>query len=278
MTLLEVVELAVWVGVEEDSHYFSVLYQYLEQQQYSHCSLVLYDFNAGVSLMFYQSLISVIVVSVLNLLGLVSTEPLTWRLVKVRLPVNVMFVGMLVTSMFSLKYINVAMVTILKNVTIVMTVLGETYLFKKHHDSRVWTALSLMILSAITGGITDLSFHATGYAWQILNCFLTASYSLTLRRVMDLAKQVTKSGNLNEFTVVLLNNTVSLPLGIFLIIVFSEVDYLLRTLVGSMNKFPLSVAGIILFKAPTSLENSASILFSLLAGVIFAKAKMQDKI
>ncbi|XLR15944.1 hypothetical protein S83_043882 [Arachis hypogaea] len=205
--------------------------------------------------MFYQSLISVIVVSVLNLLGLVSTEPLTWRLVKVRLPVNVMFVGMLVTSMFSLKYINVAMVTILKNVTIVMTVLGETYLFKKHHDSRVWTALSLMILSAITGGITDLSFHATGYAWQILNCFLTASYSvtidllrfggklwfngrhslralmfqLTLRRVMDLAKQVTKSGNLNEFTVVLLNNTVSLPLGIFLIIVFSEVDYLLRT-------------------------------------------------
>ncbi|XLS86759.1 hypothetical protein HN51_036925 [Arachis hypogaea] len=34
------------------------------------------------------------------------------------------------------------------------------------------------------------------------------------------------------------------------------------SLVGSMNKFPLSVAGIILFKAPTSLENSASILFS----------------
>ncbi|XLS52164.1 hypothetical protein HN51_012841, partial [Arachis hypogaea] len=109
---------------------------------------------------------------------------------------NVMFLGMLVTSMFSLKYINVAMVTILKNVTIVMTALGETYLFKKHHDSRVWTALSLM---------------------------------LTLRRVMDLAKQVTKPGNLNEFTMVLLNNTLSLTLGVFLIIVFSEMDYLLRT-------------------------------------------------
>ncbi|MED6161489.1 GDP-mannose transporter gonst1 [Stylosanthes scabra] len=283
----------------------------------SSCSMILinkfvlssYDFNAGVSLMFYQSLISVIVVSVLNLLGLVSTEPLTWRLVKVWLPVNVIFVGMLVTSMFSLKYINVAMVTILKNVTIVMTALGETYLFKKHHDARVWAALFLMILSAITGGITDLSFHATGYAWQILNCFLTASYSLTLRRVMDMAKQVTKSGNLNEFSMVLLNNTLSLPLGLFLIIVFNEVDYLLRTfwlvmtfsgflglaisfssmwflhhtgattysLVGSMNKIPLSVAGIILFKAPTSLENSASILFGLLAGVFFAKAKMRDK-
>ncbi|RHN53248.1 hypothetical protein MtrunA17_Chr5g0393851 [Medicago truncatula] len=33
------------------------------------------------------------------------------------------------------------------------------------------------------------------------------------------------------------------------------------SLVGSLNKIPLSVAGILLFKVPTSLENSASILF-----------------
>jgi GDP-mannose transporter len=52
---------------------------------------------------------------------------------------------------------------------------------------------------------------------------------LTLRRVMDTAKQVTKSGNLNEFSMVLLNNTLSLPLGFLLIVVFNEVDYLSRT-------------------------------------------------
>lgn len=275
-----------------------------------------YDFNAGISLMVYQNFISVIIVSVLSLLGLVSTEPLTWRLIKVWFPVNVIFVGMLITSMFSLKYINVAMVTVLKNVTNVITAVGEMYLFSKHHEGRVWAALFLMIISAITGGITDLSFNVTGYVWQTLNCFLTASYSLTLRRVMDTAKQYTKSGNLNEFTMVLLNNTLSLPLGIFLMLVFNEVDYLLRTpllrlpsfwlvmtfsgvlglaisftsmwflhqtgattysLVGSLNKIPLSVAGILLFKVPTSLENSASILFGLLAGVLFARAKIRER-
>lgn len=47
-----------------------------------------------------QNLISVIIVSILSLLGIISTEPLTWRLVKVWLPVNVIFVGMLITSMF----------------------------------------------------------------------------------------------------------------------------------------------------------------------------------
>lgn len=36
----------------------------------------------------------------------------------------------------------------------------------------------LQIISAITGGITDLSFDATGYAWQLMNCILTASYSV----------------------------------------------------------------------------------------------------
>ncbi|KAG5577597.1 hypothetical protein H5410_057731 [Solanum commersonii] len=306
----------------------------------SSCSMILvnkyvlssYGFNAGISLMVYQNFVSVVVVSSLRVFGIITTEPLTWRLVRVWLPVNVIFVGMLITSMFRshalhlllldaqfseisfsvLKYINVAMVTVLKNVTNVITAVGEMYLFNKTHDNKVWTALFLMIISAVTGGITDLSFHAIGYTWQIINCFLTASYSLTLRRVMDTAKQVTKSGNLDEFSMVLLNNTLSLPLGILLILLFNEVDYLSRTpllqlptfwlvttfsgllglaisftsmwflhqtsattysLVGSLNKIPLSVAGIFLFHVSTSLENSAR----LLAGVFFARAKMQDK-
>ncbi|CAO2831194.1 unnamed protein product [Amaranthus hypochondriacus] len=275
-----------------------------------------YDFNAGISLMLYQNFISVLIVSTLSLLGVISTEPLTWKLIKVWIPVNIIFVGMLITSMFSLKFINVAMVTVLKNVTNVMTAVGEMYLFQKHHDNRVWASLFLMIISAVCGGITDLTFHAVGYTWQIINCVLTASYSLTLRRVMDTAKQVTHSGNLNEFTMVLLNNTLSLPLGVLLIFTFNEVDYLYETpllklpsfwlvmtlsgvlglaisftsmwflhqtgattysLVGSLNKIPLSIAGIVLFHVPTSLQNFTSILFGLLAGVFFARAKLKEK-
>lgn len=290
----------------------------------SSCSMILinkfvlssYDFNAGISLMLYQNFVSVLIVSTLSVMGVISTEPLTWKLLKVWLPVNIIFVGMLISSMFSLRYINVAMVTVLKNVTNVITAVGEMYLFQKHHDNRVWAALFLMIISAICGGITDLSFHAVGYTWQVINCFLTASYSLTLRRLMDTAKQVTRSGDLNEFSMVLLNNTLSLPLGILLIFIFKEVDYLYETpllrlpsfwlvmtlsgflglaisftsmwflhqtgattysLVGSLNKIPLSVAGIVLFQVPTSLQNSTSILFGLLAGVLFARAKLKEK-
>ncbi|XP_031493596.1 GDP-mannose transporter GONST1-like isoform X2 [Nymphaea colorata] len=290
----------------------------------SSCSMILvnkfvlssYDFSGGIFLMVYQNLVSVIIVSFLSFSGIILTEPLTWRLIKVWLPVNVIFVGMLITSIFSLKYINVAMVTILKNVTNVITAVGEMYLFNKHHDNKVWVALFFMIISAISGGITDLTFHAVGYSWQFLNCLLTASYSLTLRRIMDTAKQVSKSGNLNEFSMVLLNNVLSLPLGLMLLVAFNEVDYLSKTpllrmpvfwlvltasgllglaisftsmwflhqtgattysLVGSLNKIPLSIAGILLFNVPTTPENFSSILFGLLAGVFFAKAKMMER-
>ncbi|CAO2200280.1 unnamed protein product [Urochloa humidicola] len=289
----------------------------------SSCSMILvnkfvlsaYGFNAPIFLMLYQNIVSVTIVSTLSLSGAVPTEPLTWNLIKVWFPVNVIFVGMLITSMFSLKYINVAMLTILKNVANVLTASGETYFFKKQHGIQVWIALVLMIISAVAGGITDLSFHAVGYTWQTINCFLTASYSLTLRHVMDSAKQATKSGNLNELSMVLLNNILSLPLGIILVLGFNEVGYLLETsllrmpafwliitasgvlglgisftsmwflhqtsattysLVGSLNKIPLSVAGMVLFNVRTSMQNSLSILFGLLAGVFFARAKLRD--
>jgi GDP-mannose transporter len=203
----------------------------------SSCSMIIlnkivlssYNFNAGVSLMLYQNLISCLVVAVLDISGVVSVEKFNWKLIRVWMPVNVIFVGMLVSGMYSLKYINVAMVTILKNATNILTGIGEVYMFRKRQNNKVWAAMFMMIISAISGGITDLTFDAVGYTWQLANCFLTASYSLTLRRVMDKAKQSTKSGSLNEVSMVLLNNLLSIPFGIILIILLGEWRYVIST-------------------------------------------------
>ena len=46
---------------------------------------------------------------------------------------------------------------------------------------------------------------------------------------MDTAKQVTQSGNLNEYYMESLNNTLSLPLGLILSFAFNEMDYLFNT-------------------------------------------------
>eukprot|EP00850_Spirogloea_muscicola_P022229 SM000283S10701 [mRNA] locus=s283:51650:59132:- [translate_table: standard] len=266
-----------------------------------------FQWEAQVSLMLYQNIVTVVLVSGLGKAGFVDLEPLSWQLLRAWLPVNLIFVGMLITSFYSLKYMQVAMVTILKNTTNIMTAVGEMYLFNKRHSTQVWLSLSLMIVSALFGGITDLSFHPVGYGWQLLNCLFTAAYSLTLRRVMDTAKVTTKSGTLGEMSMVLLNNSLSLPLGVALMLAFGEVQYVYQSpltkqgafwfattlsgllglfisfssmwflhqtspttysLVGSLNKIPLSIAGILLFQAPTSAANLASIFFGLFAGVL----------
>ena len=127
-----------------------------------------------------QNLVSVAVVLLLARLRLIQVEPLSWQLIRAWAPVNCIFVGMLITSFFSLRYVQVAMVTILKNITNLLTAVGEMYLFKKRHSRRVWGSLLLMIVSAVCGGFTDLAFHPTGYLWQGANCLFTAAYSVTL--------------------------------------------------------------------------------------------------
>ena len=92
-----------------------------------------------------------------------------------------------------------------------------------------------------------------------LSCFLM---QLTLRRVMDTAKQVTKSGNLNEFSMVLLNNTLSLPLGLFLIFVFNEVEYLSRTWVLLSRRVYVSFKYIYIYILSVSVEDILLLLES----------------
>ncbi|KAE8705631.1 GDP-mannose transporter GONST2 [Hibiscus syriacus] len=200
----------------------------------SSCSMILlnkvvlssYNFKAGISLMFYQNLIACLVIAILGLCGAISVEKHSWRLIRVWIP----------------------------------------------------------IISAVSGGITDLSFDATG---------------------LDFGNYGLKSGSLNRVSMVFLNNFLSLPFAIFLIFVLNEWEYVMNTfglfsnvirlpmfwvfatasgllglaisftsmwflhqtgpttysLVGSLNKVPISIAGLALFKVPFSVPNLFSILF-----------------
>lgn len=47
------------------------------------------------------------------------------------------------------------------------------------------------------------------------------------------------------------------------------------SLVGSLNKIPVAIVGIVLFRAQTTVANLASIGVGLLAGVLFVKAKQR---
>lgn len=64
----------------------------------------------------------------------------------------------------------------LKNLTNLFTLGGDYLLYGRVYKLNVWGCVALMLVSAVCGAATDLSFSARGYFWQIVNCLFTAAY------------------------------------------------------------------------------------------------------
>lgn len=223
---------------------------------------------------------------------------------------------MIATSFLALQDLGVAMVTVLKNLTNLFIICGDYLLFDKVYNRYVWWTLVLMTVSAICGSITDLAFSLQGYSWQLLNCAMTASYSLSLRFLME--RYVSKAPGtkkLNEISMVFYSNLLSIPLlcplalargelsttifrGVannphFALVAslsavlsfgisFSSLWFLSTTtattysLVGSLNKVPLTCIAVLLSQVPISFENGLSILIGVVASIMFVWAKKMN--
>ncbi|CAG9466130.1 unnamed protein product [Pedinophyceae sp. YPF-701] len=276
-----------------------------------------FDFHCPNTIILAQCLSCLILVKACEGLGYIRLEPLKYELMAMWAPANVVFVCMLLSGFFALKHLNVAMVTVLKNCTNLLVITGDYFFYGRTYSSKVWVSLLLMIASAIAGGATDLEFNALGYVWQLINCCFTAGYSLVLRGVMDRVSAHTRSGGkLDEFSMVLYNNLLSVPLLLLVIVFFGEAAQLphqgalheptfllavlatgvlgfaisfaslwflstatptIYSLTGSLNKIPLAALGIFLFNVQTSAANLVSIAIGLSAGIVFVQALQASK-
>ncbi len=84
-----------------------------------------------VSVIWFQCLVAVILVESARFLKFVEYPSFQWSLAKQWLPVNLFFISMLITGFLSLVYASVPMVTIFKNLTNLITVSGDWYLFNE---------------------------------------------------------------------------------------------------------------------------------------------------
>eukprot|EP01023_Acetabularia_acetabulum_P046551 TRINITY_DN4817_c0_g1_i4.p1 TRINITY_DN4817_c0_g1~~TRINITY_DN4817_c0_g1_i4.p1 ORF type:complete len:334 (+),score=32.80 TRINITY_DN4817_c0_g1_i4:102-1103(+) len=254
-----------------------------------------FNFDAPNTLLFFQCLLSVFLVYFFKCSGIIQIKPMRMDVVKIWFPVNLIFVGMLATSFYSLKNLGVATVTVLKNLTNLLVIFGDLIFFGKKYSVGVWVSLGLIAASALCSGVTDLGFNFEGYAWQLINCCFAAGYSLRLRSVMNSVQEITQNRKgLDELSMVLYNNILSLPLLLLLMFAFGEIPGFLYeqdllnpyfqmaaftsgilgffisfaslwflststpttySLVGSLNKIPVSIIGIIAFNTHTSIPN-----------------------
>lgn len=119
------------------------------------------------------------------------------------LPVSLLLVGMIYTGNKALQFLSVPVYTIFKNLAIIVIAYGEVFLVGGSVKPLALLSFGLMLLSSVVAAGADVQ-HATtatvgaaadstaaalsalnvGYAWIGMNVVFSASYALSMRRVI----------------------------------------------------------------------------------------------
>lgn len=163
-------------------------------------------FNFPIMLIFCQNSVAVVCVFAAKAVGLCDFPGLRTDYVLRWLPLTLIFTGMLVSSLISLRTMSVACVTLIKAFAIIGTGLGDHILFGNPLTSLTVAAFALMYVGSCLGGGTDAWITAEGLFWSVINVLCTSGYQLYMKGVVnDLKKQLGRWGP------VYYNNFLSLP-------------------------------------------------------------------
>jgi drug/metabolite transporter (DMT)-like permease len=113
--------------------------------------------------------------------------------------VNLTFVGAMLANSYTLRYLSIHMVTLLKCCSVVVTALGDQFWYANHLTWPYWVGLFLIVLGSMVGLLTDLEFSWIGCFWMALSILFSSAYIL-------LSKLLISHRNLPFFTVVFWNN------------------------------------------------------------------------
>mmetsp|Transcript_1300 Transcript_1300/g.1340 ORF Transcript_1300/g.1340 Transcript_1300/m.1340 type:complete len:390 (+) Transcript_1300:37-1206(+) len=268
----------------------------------------LLDGDLNVLLVVFQAVIAVVLVETCKVLKWVEYPSFDLKVAKIWAPVNILFCAMLFTSMASLQHNTVPMVTIFKNVTNIMTCMGDYYLFNTPVGFLVILAFGVMLGGACLAAINDVKVTGLGVYWMAANCVSTAGYVLYMKFAMKRVK-------LSKFGMVFYNNILctfflfpaSVFLGQFSLFVNSPAlhnyDYFSKNIfagfigfflnfaslncvsqtgpttyaiIGSLNKIPTSLIGWFIFDTVITSQTWFFICVSMTGGFIYSYAKIKE--
>ena len=136
----------------------------------------LLDGDLNVLLVVFQAVIAVVLVETCKALKWVEYPSFDLKVAKIWAPVNILFCAMLFTSMASLQHNTVPMVTIFKNITNIMTCMGDYYLFNTPVGFLVILAFGIMLGGACLAAINDVKVTPLGLYWMAANCVSTGMF------------------------------------------------------------------------------------------------------
>ncbi|KKY38634.1 putative gdp-mannose transporter [Diaporthe ampelina] len=284
------------------------------------------NWNLNLFYLAIQSIVCIAAILICKKVGMItSLAPFDTEKAKKWYPISLLLVGMIYTSTKSLQFLSVPVYTIFKNLTIIVIAYGEVLWFGGEVTPIALLSFGLMVLSSIIAAWADIqaalsggydasvsvSTLNAGYAWMGMNVFCTASYVLTMRKVI-------KKMNFKDWDSMFYNNLLTIPTLIIASLIFEDwssenlhlnfpeesrnaliigmiysglaaifISYCSAwcirvtssttySMVGALNKLPIAVSGLIFFAAPVTFGSVSAIILGFISGIVYAWAKIRS--
>jgi GDP-mannose transporter len=266
-----------------------------------------YGINFPYAIIFCQNLSALCLIAVLRGMNLIQYPAFDAQVARKWLPLTIFFVVMLISSIKSLHTMSVAIQTIIKNLAVVLTACGDKYFFQKPISPTMLVAFALMITGSYMGTVQDKWVTAWGLMWTCINVVSTVGYVLYMKLLLHQVSQ-----EIGRYGPVFYNNLLSLPFLILpaaitcpgladklqttsgggalcltlmllvgAVMTFASFWCMKLTsptaysVMGSLNKVPLSLIGIVLFGTYPTTLGAMGITVSLTGGTLYAWATSQ---
>ncbi|QPG76991.1 GDP-mannose transporter into the lumen of the Golgi [Brettanomyces nanus] len=276
-----------------------------------------YNFNMNFVMLAVQSIVCVLVISVLKFSGVITYRNFNKNEARKWSPIAFLLVIMIYTSSKALQFLTIPVYTIFKNLTIILIAYGEVLWFGGSVTSMALGSFFLMVLSSVVACFGDKNSEGAlnlnvGYVWMFSNCFASASFVLFMRKRIKLT-------NFKDFDTMYYNNILSIPILIIASLILEDwssenlalnfppdsrasvisamifsgassvgISYCsgwcirvtsstTYSMVGALNKLPIALSGLIFFDAPINFFSVSSIFVGFSAGLLYAVAKQKQK-
>jgi drug/metabolite transporter (DMT)-like permease len=139
-----------------------------------------------------------------------ALPPLTVAAVRTWLPLTLLFVGMLASSLLALLQVSAVTLIVFRNLGTLVTAFFERAVLGTEISTLSVASLLGILLGVLLYAYHDLQFSAVGYAWLTLNVACTAAFQIYVKGLIS-AMPKEGPGALGPFGMSYYNNAISLP-------------------------------------------------------------------
>jgi drug/metabolite transporter (DMT)-like permease len=127
------------------------------------------------------------------------------------LPMILLFVFMLTTSLVAFKNVTVATVVVFRNLSALFVAMCDVMILHQPVSLRSWLSIIIMIVGSVVYYYVDGNYHFEGYIWLGLNVLGTACFQVAVKISMKRVAQVGDKEGLTNWGMTYYNNILSLP-------------------------------------------------------------------